>query len=281
MCQFNPIGATGPTRVRPTGSPPRTIDDMDQFAVDPALVEAARAARRVVVFSGAGMSAESGVPTFRDAQTGLWERYDPAELATPQAWESNRALVWAWYQWRTGLVRRVQPNAGHRALATWAQQVPLTLVTQNVDDLHERAGSEVAAHLHGSLFTPRCSVCAAPYPSDGGLDVEPGGPVTPPTCASCGGDVRPGAVWFGEPLPEEAWTRAADAVDACDLMVVVGTSAVVYPAAGLPLRAVESGATVVEINPEATDLSALVHHYWRTTAAVGLPALVAALGGGR
>jgi len=280
MHQFNPIGAAQLTRVRPTGRVGRTIDDMEQIAVDQALIEAACAARRVVVFSGAGMSAESGVPTFRDAQTGLWERYDPAELATPQAWDRDPALVWAWYQWRTGLVRRVQPNDGHRALAAWAQRTPMTLVTQNVDDLHERAGSDVAAHLHGSLFAPRCSVCAAPHPSDGGLDVEPTGPVAPPACASCGGDVRPGAVWFGEPLPEDAWTRAADAVDACDLMVVVGTSAVVYPAAGLPLRAVESGATVIEINPETTGLSDVVHHSWRTTAAVGLPALVAALGTG-
>ncbi|MGO4200543.1 NAD-dependent deacetylase [Rhodococcus sp. TAF43] len=250
---------------------------------DPALVGAARAARRVVVFSGAGMSAESGVPTFRDAQTGLWERFEPAELATPEAWHRDSGLVWAWYQWRTGLARRVQPHAGHRAIAQWAGRTGMTVITQNVDDLHERAGSPVAAHLHGSLFSPRCSDCGSSFPGDGGVEAEPTGPLAPPTCENCGGAVRPGVVWFGEALPEDAWQRAVDAVEDCDLMVVVGTSAVVYPAAELPLRAARSGATVVEINPEATGLSDHVHYSWRTTAAVGLPALVAAAGdaGGR
>ncbi|BCN43369.1 NAD-dependent deacylase [Prescottella equi] len=243
--------------------------------VDPAILEAARAARKVVVFSGAGMSAESGIPTFRDAQTGLWERFSPEQLASPEAWERDRGLVWAWYQWRTGLVRRVQPNAGHRAVAEWARHTPVEIVTQNVDDLHERAGSKVAAHLHGSLFAPRCGDCGAPHPSDGGLDAEPTGPVAPPECTRCGGSVRPGAVWFGEALPTDAWERAENTVDECDLMVVVGTSGVVYPAAGLPLRAIGSGATVVEINPQATDLSPHVQYSWRTTAAEGLPALVA------
>lgn len=226
------------------------------------------------MFSGAGMSAESGIPTFRDAQTGLWQRYSPEQLASPEGWERDSGLVWAWYQWRTGLVRRVEPNAGHRAVAEWAGHTDVQIVTQNVDDLHERAGSEVAAHLHGSLFSPRCSECGAPHPSDGGLDVEPTGPLTPPECTRCGGSVRPGAVWFGEALPMDAWERAEEAVDECDLMVVVGTSGVVYPAAGLPLRAVESGVTVVEINPQATDLSPHVTYSWRTTAAAGLPALV-------
>lgn len=233
------------------------------------------------MFSGAGMSAESGIPTFRDAQTGLWERFSPEQLASPDGWERDSGLVWAWYQWRTGLVRRVQPNDGHRALTTWAQHVPLAIVTQNVDDLHERAGSDVAAHLHGSLFTPRCHDCSAPHPSDGGVDVEPAGPIPPPVCADCGGQVRPGAVWFGEALPQDEWVRAERAVDECDFMVVVGTSGVVYPAATLPLRAVDAGATVVEINPQATDLSPHVQHTWRTTAAAGLPALVDAIGHGR
>ncbi|WP_305094477.1 NAD-dependent deacylase [Prescottella sp. R16] len=251
--------------------------DASPTPLDPALVDAVRSARNVVVFTGAGMSAESGVPTFRDAQTGLWERFSPEQLASPDGWEHDRGLVWAWYQWRTGLVRRVQPNAGHRALAAWARDTELTILTQNVDDLHERAGSTVAAHLHGSLLAPRCSTCAAPFPSDGGLDVEPSGPIPPPTCPVCGGDVRPGAVWFGEALPSEAWDRADRAAAACDLMLVVGTSAVVYPAAALPLRALDSGATVVEINPQSTDLSAAVQYSWRTTAAVGLPALVDAV----
>ncbi|QBJ97857.1 NAD-dependent deacylase [Rhodococcus sp. ABRD24] len=253
---------------------------MTALELDPAVVDVARAARRVVVFSGAGMSAESGVPTFRDAQTGLWERFDPTELATPEAWDRDSALVWAWYQWRTGLVRRVAPHAGHRAVAEWADRTRMTVVTQNVDDLHERAGSptHTVAHLHGSLFAPRCRDCGAPFPSDGGVDVEPTGPLSPPECSSCRGQVRPGVVWFGESLPDDAWTRATAAAEDCDLMVVVGTSAMVYPAAGLPLRAARTGAAIVEINPEATGLSEHVHHTWRTTAAVGLPALVAAIG---
>ncbi|PTR22851.1 NAD-dependent deacetylase [Rhodococcus sp. OK519] len=254
---------------------------MNSHPVDPVLVDVARAARRVVVFSGAGMSAESGVPTFRDAQTGLWAQFDPTELATPEAWDRDSGLVWAWYQWRTGLVRRVQPHAGHRAVADWASRTQLSVVTQNVDDLHERAGSDVVAHLHGSLFSPRCSRCGAAHPTDGGVDTEPTGPLAPPSCESCGGAVRPGVVWFGEALPEDAWTRAVAAVETCDLMVVVGTSAVVHPAAELPILAARTGATVVEINPEATDLSRHISHTWRTTAATGLPALVDAIGGDR
>lgn len=126
------------------------------------ILDLARPARRVAVLTGAGMSAESGVPTFRDAQTGLWEHFDPADLATPEAWDRDPASVWAWYQWRVALVRRVQPNAGHRALARWGRTVDLSIVTQNVDDLHERAGSPVLSHLHGSLFSPRCAECGTP-----------------------------------------------------------------------------------------------------------------------
>ncbi|MFC7447114.1 SIR2 family NAD-dependent protein deacylase [Rhodococcus daqingensis] len=248
---------------------------MSPIEPDPALVDAVRGARRVVVFSGAGMSAESGVPTFRDALSGLWERFDPAELATPQAWERDRELVWAWYEWRRALVRRVQPNAGHRAVADWALSTELAVVTQNVDDLHERAGSTVAAHLHGSLFAPRCSACGTPAHVDVHPDLAPVERLAPPLCAECRAPVRPGVVWFGEDLPPAAWSVAQDAVERCDLMVVVGTSGVVYPAAELPLRAVASGATVVEINPEPTDLTSAVTHSWRATAARALPALVA------
>lgn len=254
-----------------------TIVAMASTELDPHLLAAARVARRVVVFTGAGMSAESGVPTFRDAQTGLWARFDPTELATPTAWERDTGLVWAWYQWRTGLVRRVQPHAGHRAVAEWARHTNMSVVTQNVDDLHERAGSVVDAHLHGSLFSPRCARCGEPSATDGGVDTEPTGPLAPPECEACGGSVRPGVVWFGEALPEDAWARAVTAARECDLMVVVGTSAVVYPAAELPPLAARGGATVVEINPEATELTGHVHHSLRTTAAAGLPDLVAAI----
>ncbi|MCX5043632.1 NAD-dependent deacylase [Aldersonia sp. NBC_00410] len=233
----------------------------------------ARSARRPVVLTGAGMSAESGVPTFRDAQTGLWERFDAASLASPDAWNTDPAVVWAWYQWRAGLVRRAQPNAGHRALAEWGERTDLRIVTQNVDDLHERAGSVVAAHLHGSLFEPRCSVCGTPAGPIEPL-TEPVERLDPPPCARCGGPIRPGAVWFGEPMPTGPLDVAFDCARTCDLMLVIGTSGVVHPAAGLPVLARESGATVVEINPDPTGISHAVDHVWRTTAGIGLPALL-------
>jgi NAD-dependent deacetylase len=233
-----------------------------------------RDARRICILSGAGMSAESGVPTFRDAQTGLWARFDAASIATPEAWLADPALVWAWYQWRAGLVRTAQPNAGHHALAAWARQAQVDIVTQN---LHERAGSTVAAHLHGSLFAPRCGECgtAAPMPEPLAEPVER---LDPPHCADCGGLVRPGVVWFGELLPAQPWDRAVACAESCDLAVVVGTSGVVYPAAGLPSIARGAGAAVVEINPEPTDLTDQVDHSWRVTAAAGLPSLIAELG---
>jgi len=248
--------------------------------VPPPILDLARTARRVAVLTGAGMSAESGVPTFRDAQTGLWENVDATALATPEAWEDDPAKVWAWYQWRVALVRGVHPNAGHRALADWGRTARVQIVTQNVDDLHERAGSEEVVHLHGSLFSPRCTRCGRPVelpdpPRDALARLEP------PSCPACGGDVRPGVVWFGEMLPQEPWEIATGSVRDAELLVVVGTSGVVYPAAELPALARSHGVPVVEIDPRETDLHDRVDHSWRTTAAVGLPALVEALEHGR
>ncbi|MBJ8348094.1 NAD-dependent deacylase [Antrihabitans sp. YC2-6] len=238
------------------------------------VADLARHARNVVVLTGAGMSAESGVPTFRDAQTGLWEQYDATALATPRAWNADPDLVWAWYQWRSALVRRAAPNAGHRALADWSRGADVRIVTQNVDDLHERAGSNVVAHLHGSLFAPRCDRCGQPFDQIDPPD-EPAERTPPPRCDSCGGAARPGVVWFGEALPEEPWERALAAIANADLVVVVGTSGVVYPAAGLPSLAREAGVPTIEINPDVTDLTEQVDHIWRTTAARGLPILAA------
>ena len=242
--------------------------------VPAAIAELARNARRVAVLSGAGISAESGVPTFRDAQTGLWTNFDAASLATPQAWAADPDLVWAWYQWRCALVRQAAPNAGHLALAAWAERAEVEIVTQNVDDLHERAGSTVAAHVHGSLFAPRCADCGHNAPV---VDppTEPAQRTPPPRCEVCEGLVRPSVVWFGENLPEEPWGRALACVGAADLLIVVGTSGVVYPAAGLPAIARHSGVPTVEVNPDVTDLTTTVDHYWRVTAAVGLPLLAA------
>jgi NAD-dependent deacetylase len=244
------------------------------------VLEAAVAARRVAVVTGAGMSAESGVPTFRDAQTGLWEQYAAEDLATPEAWERDPAFVWAWYLSRFGAVGRVQPNAGHGAVARWADLAPhVAVVTQNIDDLHERAGSRDVVHLHGSLTSFRCGRCETAY--EGRIDVPEREVkrVDPPACPRCGGLVRPGVVWFGEMLPLHAWERAVALVEAAELVVVVGTSGIVHPAAGLPVLARGAGAVVVEVNPRETDVSDVAHHVWRESAAVALPALVAALEG--
>ena len=256
--------------------------------------ELARSARRVVVLSGAGMSAESGVPTFRDAQTGLWERYSPEQLATEDAWLADPDLVWSWYQWRARLVRSCAPNEGHRAVAAWQRSLSaatpagsLLVSTQNVDDLHERAGADVLAHLHGSLFEYRCAECGAPAEHDPGTaeegmagadaDLEALLRSSPPPCPACqDGRLRPGIVWFGEMLPEQALEQTYAALEACDLAVVVGTSAVVQPAASLPYVALGAGAAVVEVNPETTEFSTAATVRVPGTAATVLPALASA-----
>ncbi|WP_461168294.1 SIR2 family NAD-dependent protein deacylase [Tsukamurella serpentis] len=244
--------------------------------------ELVRSADSIVVLTGAGMSRESGISTFREAQTGLWERFDPEEIASVDGWSRDNALVWGWYQWRAHIARRAEPNDGHIALAELAAARAVSIVTQNVDDLHERAGSRVISHLHGSLFAPRCEHCGTPYlgadaflPDDD--DVQPKLRTTPPTCMHCLSLVRPGIVWFGENLPMDAWSRAEAAVRLADLVLVVGTSGIVYPAARLPEMAVETGIPVIEINPERTALSAAAALHWPATAATALPALVAAI----
>ncbi|MFD6610676.1 NAD-dependent deacetylase [Micromonospora chalcea] len=258
----------------------------------PELAEAGRllaAARRPVVFTGAGMSAESGVPTFRDAQTGLWQRYDPQELATPAAFRADPALVWGWYEARRRGVRRAEPNPGHRAVAAIAARLPETVViTQNVDDLHERGGVAAPVRLHGSLFAPRCSACArpAPLPSDPPPSADPpephdapephDGPLDPPACGGCGAPVRPGVVWFGEALPSAALDAAVEAASGCDLLLTVGTSALVHPAAEIPLVAARLGAPVVQVNPVPTPLDAICAVNLRGPAGEMLPALVRA-----
>jgi len=244
-------------------------------------VSAARAllgrARRVVVLTGAGVSAESGIPTFRDALTGLWERFDAQELATPRAFRADPALVWGWYEWRRTVVTRARPNPAHLAVAALAARTPETVVvTQNVDDLHERAGSGDVVHLHGSLFQPRCADCAEPWRLPGEPADEPaeGRRLPPPRCARCSGPVRPGVVWFGEALPEAALERAVEAAAACDLLLVVGTSGLVYPAAELPHVASRFGASVIQVNPQPTAVDEVADVNLHGPAARLLPALV-------
>jgi NAD-dependent deacetylase len=228
---------------------------------------------RVAVLSGAGISAESGVPTFRDDKNGLWARFDPYELSSTQGWRDNPERVWGWYLWRHYLVADVEPNAGHRAIAAWQEHAEVTVVTQNVDDLHERAGSSPVHHLHGSLFEFRCERCDVPYTETLPVMTEPALEVEPPVCR-CGGLIRPDIVWFGEPLPDEAWQRAVEATQAADVMVVVGTSAIVYPAAGLPNLALSRGSVVVEVNPEPTPLTPSATISIRESASQALPKLL-------
>jgi NAD-dependent deacetylase len=229
---------------------------------------------RVTVLSGAGISAESGVPTFRDDKNGLWARFDPYELSSTQGWRNNPERVWGWYLWRYYLVADVEPNAGHRAIADWQDHVDVSVITQNVDDLHERAGSTAVHHLHGSLFEFRCARCDMPYTDMLPEMPEPALEVQPPVCRRCGGLIRPDIVWFGEPLPEEPWQRAVEATEAADVMVVVGTSAVVYPAAGLPDLALSRGTVVIEVNPEPTPLTGSATLSLRETASQALPGLL-------
>ena len=234
----------------------------------PGLVEAVRGARRVVALTGSGISAESGVPTFRDAQTGLWARYDPQELATPEAFARDPELVWRWYAWRRDLVERASPNAGHEALARLERSVcAFLLITQNVDGLHQEAGSEGVVELHGNLRRSRC-------PLEGVTVEDDGTDHLPPLCPSCGSPLRPDVVWFGEALPAAGLEAASEAARSCDLLLSVGTSGLVYPAASLPYEALESGATVVEVNPEPTPLSPAAHFSLRGRAGEVLSGLV-------
>jgi NAD-dependent deacetylase len=228
---------------------------------------------RVTVLSGAGISAESGVPTFRDDKNGLWARFDPYELSSTQGWLNNPERVWGWYLWRHYLVADVEPNAGHRAIAAWQDHAEVTVVTQNVDDLHERAGSSPVHHLHGSLFEFRCARCGLPYTDPLPAMAEPAIEVEPPV-HHCGGLIRPDIVWFGEQLPQGPWLSAVEATEAADVVVVVGTSAIVYPAAGLPELALARGAAVIEVNPEPTPLTRNATLSIRESASRALPGLL-------
>ncbi len=233
------------------------------------LLEAIRRARRVVALTGAGISAESGVPTFRDAQTGLWARFKPEELATPEAFRRNPKLVWEWYAWRRQLVAQVEPNAGHRALVELEHRVPeFTLVTQNVDGLHQRAGSRDVIELHGNIARTKC------FDEDTLVDEWVDTGEIPPRCPRCGGWLRPDVVWFNEMLPERAIERAIAASRVCDVFLSIGTSALVHPAASLPFEALEQGATVIEINPEETPLTGHAHFRLAGPAGMILPALL-------
>jgi NAD-dependent deacetylase len=212
---------------------------------------------RVVVLTGAGVSEESGVPTFR-GPGGLWRQFRPEDLATPEAFAHDPRLVWEWYNWRREKIAAVEPNPAHRALAELEARLPagaatpgrsFTLVTQNVDDLHERAGSRAVLHLHGEIWRLRCTGCGR-EDYDRRVPLDP----LPPVCA-CGGLLRPAVVWFGEALAPDTWDAAVGAAQACELVLVVGTSALVYPAASLPAIALQAGARLIEVNRDPTPLT--------------------------
>jgi NAD-dependent deacetylase len=228
-----------------------------------------RHARSVCVLTGAGVSAESGVPTFR-GDDGLWKKFKPEELANFDAFISNPVLVWEWYNYRKQVIRNVQPNPAHCALAEMERLIPdFTLVTQNVDNLHRRAGSQNVLELHGNIERSFCIDCRTAAD-----DVSLLSDRAAPRCRNCGGLIRPDVVWFGECLPVETFQKASSAAERCELFLCVGTSAVVYPAASLPLHARRNGAYVVEINTEQTELSLHVHETLTGKAGEILPALV-------
>ncbi len=220
--------------------------------------------------TGAGISAESGVPTFRGAG-GLWEGFRPEELASPEGFDADPARVWRWYRWRRGIVAVAEPNAGHRALTRLEDQADtFLLATQNVDDLHERAGSRGVIHLHGRLTGSRCSrSCGAVAPEDPSAAL--------PVCR-CGALLRPDVVWFGEAVPGDAFAKATRAAETCEACLVVGTSALVQPAANLPWIAARAGALLIEVNPEPTAISDRCDLVLRGQAASELPRLLERMG---
>lgn len=225
-------------------------------------------ARAAVALTGAGISVESGMPAFR-GPGGLWERYRPEELVTPQAFARDPQLVWRWYKWRQEIIYNAKPNSGHYALAELeAMDVLRAIITQNVDGLHQRAGSREVVELHGSIWRVKCTKCGAKYRLEKPVEE------IPPKCPQCGGLLRPDVVWFGEPLPEEAWREAYTLAVHADVMLVVGTSGVVYPAALLPRVAKEAGAFIVEINVEESAVTPLADIFIKGKAGEELPKIV-------
>jgi NAD-dependent deacetylase len=245
------------------------MNDLDALIV--AAAEALHDAKAVVVSTGAGMSKESGIPTFRDAPNALWENYDPQELASPGGFLKNPALVWKWYQDRRAMIAKAEPHPGHFAIAEMAGLFgDFTLITQNIDNLHRRAGSSDVIEIHGNIFNYKC------FDNEHPVSELPDGDDVPPRC-SCGSMIRPAVVWFGEQLPEDRIARSHRALHNCDVILVVGTSGIVVPAAYFPSIAKQEGARVIEVNPEMSQVTHEADIFLQGPAGEVMPKVVAHL----
>jgi NAD-dependent deacetylase len=248
------------------------LDEKPVQLLDNQVLSRLAEARHVMVLTGAGMSAESGIPTFRDAQTGIWENYRAEDLATPEAFAANPGRVWQWYEERRDAVRAASPHAGHKALVTLRSLVPgLSVVTQNVDGLHQLAGSNNVTELHGNILRSKCHITGRSISTDWLADSHQ---LPPPSPYVSQGYARPDVVWFGEMLPREALEAAMNAAVQCDFCLSIGTTSLVQPAASLPLMALEHGAFVMEINPSETPLSPHAGQCLRGPASFVLPRIV-------
>lgn len=241
---------------------------MNQPLFPPKLISLLKRAERIMVSTGAGISTESGVPAFR-GEGGLWENFRPEELATPEAFQRDPAKVWKWYDWRRQMIRKVEPNSGHYALVEMESMIPrFFLFTQNIDGLHQKAGSKMVHELHGNIWRVRCLKEKKIFES-----FETPFQEIPPRC-SCGSLIRPDVVWFGEPLPVEVLTTAHQVAENCDFFFLIGSSATVEPAASLAFVAKNSGAVIVEINDEITPVTEIANECFLGKSGVILPALV-------
>jgi len=248
------------------------LDDKPVQLLDDHLLSLLAGAQHVMVLTGAGMSAESGIPTFRDAQTGIWTKYRAEDLATPEAFTANPGLVWQWYEERRNTVRKASPHAGHQALVMLEALVPgMSVITQNVDGLHQLAGSKNVTELHGNILRSKCHITGRSISADWLTDSPH---VPPPSPYVNQGYARPDVVWFGEVLPHEALAAAMDAAGRCDFCLSIGTTSLVQPAASLPVMALENGAALVEINPLETPLSLHAGQCLRGPASLVLPGVV-------
>jgi NAD-dependent deacetylase len=250
--------------------------DSDLKMISENLITCLKQAKHLTILTGAGISAESGIPTFRDALTGLWGNYSAEKMASEKGFSNDPALVWGWYEWRRHKALQAKPNAGHETIAKLATKLQkVTLITQNVDDLHERAGSQNALHLHGNIHTARCLECDHPYnhPESSAMVEFPESRIDPPECEKCGYWIRPNVVWFGEALPVGVLREAEKAVEDCDLMLIIGTSGMVYPAANLPMIAIKRKIITIQINPTNTDFDSIVTFDLKGKAGLVLPEL--------